>query len=124
LADLFGLPEPADGRLGGFDVTTVGAGRASHPAALDPGWRPPDGRRDPDPAALAWRRVRLTHRRTGRAHDLVAVALQLGHQEAVGAVRAADWPADGDALEGLRAAIEAGRSHDELVTALADRFVT
>ncbi|HMC79470.1 MAG TPA: DUF3536 domain-containing protein, partial [Acidimicrobiia bacterium] len=124
LADLFDLPEPAGGRLGGFDVETVTAGRASHPSALDPGWRPPSARRDPDPAALAWRRVRLTHRRTGGVHDLVAVSLQLGDLEAIGAVRAADWPGDAEALAGLRADIEAGRSDDELVTRLADRFVT
>ena len=31
-------------------------------------------------------------------HELVAVTLQLGELEAVGAVRAADWPADADAL--------------------------
>jgi hypothetical protein len=158
LADLFGLPEPAEGRLGGFDVETLDAARASHPAALDPGWMPREarhpagdppppesdrasgrrgagaapaeparagGRRGGDgPAALAWRRVRLTHRRTGRVHELVAVALQLGDREAVGAVRAADWPGDAEALEGLREDIEAGRSDDELVTRLADRFVT
>ena len=124
LADLFGLPEPLDGHLGGFDVATVGRDRAAHPAALDPGWLPPDHRRGPEPVGLAWRRVRLTHRRTGRTHELVAVALQLGDQEAVGAVRAADWPADGEALATLRAAIEAGRSDDELVTVVADRFVT
>ena len=124
LADLFGLPEPDGGRLGGFDVATLDAGRASHPSALDPGWIPPNARRAPDPAALAWRRVRLVHRRTGRSHELVAVALQLGELEAVGAVRAADWSADADALEALRRDIEAGRSDDELVTRLADSFVT
>src|SRR5581483_4439733 len=37
LADLFGLPEPASGRLGGFDVTTLDEGISAHPAALDPG---------------------------------------------------------------------------------------
>ncbi len=47
-----------------------------------------------------------------------------GDQEAVGAVRAADWPADADALAMLRQDIEAGRSDDELVTRLADSFVT
>jgi hypothetical protein len=52
------------------------------------------------------------------------VALQLGDQEAVGAVRAADWPADADALGMLQQDIEAGRSDDELVTRLADSFVT
>jgi hypothetical protein len=168
LADLFGLPEPAYGRLGGFDVTTLDHGGAAHPAALDPGWQPVSARRGavrPDlavapprqrpgepegatrptggraagepthpgttsqhahrePAALAWRRVRLSHRRTGRMHELVAVALQLGDLEAVGVVRAADWPADADALGMLRQDIEAGRSDDELVTRLADSFVT
>jgi alpha-amylase/alpha-mannosidase (GH57 family) len=131
LADLFGLPEPAvaGGRqvklpsIGGFDVETLDRARASHPAALDPGWVPrTPGERDP--AALAWRRVRLVHRRTGRVHELVSVALQLGDQEAVGAVRAADWPADADALGMLQQDIEAGRSDDELVTRLADCFVT
>jgi hypothetical protein len=124
LADLFDLPEPAEGRLGGFDVETLDAARASHPSALDPGWIPPNARRDPDPAALAWRRVRLVHRRTGRQHELIAVALQLGDLEAVGAVRAADWPADAPALAELCQSIEAGRSDDELVTHLADHFVT
>ena len=123
LADLFDLPEPAEGRIGGFDVTTLDHGGAAHPAALDPGWVPrTPGERDP--AALAWRRVRLAHRRTGRVHELVSVALQLGDQEAVGAVRAADWPADADALGMLQQDIEAGRSDDELVTRLADSFVT
>jgi alpha-amylase/alpha-mannosidase (GH57 family) len=123
LADLFGLPEPAEGRIGGFDVTTFDRGAAAHPAALDPGWLPRTaGERDP--AALAWRRVRLSHRRTGRVHELVAVALQLGDQEAVGAVREADWPDDAGALGMLQQDIEAGRSDDELVTRLADTFVT
>jgi alpha-amylase/alpha-mannosidase (GH57 family) len=144
LSDLFGLPEPAEGRLGGFDLETIDRGAAAHPAALDPGWQPVRARRPApgsgpaaaspslsavhpphhEPAALAWRHVRLTHRRTGRVHDLVAVALQLGDLEAVGAVRAADWPADADALAMLRQDIEAGRSDDELVTRLADSFVT
>jgi alpha-amylase/alpha-mannosidase (GH57 family) len=132
LADLFALPEPIEGRLGGFDLATLDRGGGAHPAALDPGWQPPSARhahpgprRDAvGPTALAWRHVRLTHRRTGRAHELVAVALQLGDLEAVGAVRASDWPADLEALEALQAEIEAGRSDDELVTALADRFVT
>jgi alpha-amylase/alpha-mannosidase (GH57 family) len=166
LADLFGLPEPDGGRLGGFDVETLNRGHAAHPAALDPGWQPPAARRtalrpEPDtagpapsesggaaarlgtgapgrptpggavarqdagsPAALAWRHLRLTQRRTGRVKAVVAVALQLGDREAVGAVRAADWPGDADPLEGLRLDIESGRSDDELVTRLADRFVT
>ena len=123
LAALFELTEPTGGRLGGFDVEVLDRGRAAHPSALDPGWVPPNLRRQPAPAALAWRRVRLTHRRTGRVHDLVAVALQLGDQEAIGAVRAADWPADAAALAGLVAAIEGGRSDDELVTRLADTFL-
>ena len=123
LADLFGLPEPVEGRLGGFDVVTLDQGGAAHPAALDPGWIPrTPGERDP--AALAWRRVRLSHRRTGRVHELVAVALQLGDLDAVGAVRAADWPADAEALGMLQQDIEAGRSDDQLVTRLADSFVT
>ncbi|MEW6475118.1 MAG: DUF3536 domain-containing protein [Actinomycetota bacterium] len=141
LADLFGLPEPFEGRLGGFDVETLDRGGAAHPAALDPGWQPVRARRGPhgrpdrseadaappdhrEPAALAWRRVRLVHRRTGRVHELVAAALQLGDQEAIGAVRRADWPDDADALAMLRQDIEAGRSDDELVTRLADSFVT
>jgi alpha-amylase/alpha-mannosidase (GH57 family) len=132
LADLFGLPEPRQGRIGGFDVTTLDHGGAAHPAALDPGWQPAAARRrqsaghhdSREPAALMWRRVRLSHRRTGREHELVAVALQLGDQEAVGAVRAADWPADADVLRFLRQDVEAGRSDDELVTGLADCFVT
>jgi alpha-amylase/alpha-mannosidase (GH57 family) len=126
LADLFGLPGPAEGRLGGFDVETLDTGRASHPSALDPGWKPrADARHDvAGPAALAWRRVRLNHRRTGRVHELVAVALQLGDLEAIGAVRAVDWPSDAEALEGLRQDIEAGRSDDALVTRLADCFIT
>ena len=131
LADLFGLPEPVEGRLGGFDVATLDHGGAAHPAAMDPGWQPASARRrDPhihhqhrEPAALAWRRVRLTHRRTGRQHELVAVALQLGDLEAVGAVRTADWPADANALEMLQQDIEAGRTDDELVTRLADAFL-
>jgi hypothetical protein len=130
LADLFALPEPTEGRLGGFNVETLASGYAAHPAAIDPGWQPASARHKGDvqpegsPAALAWRRVRLTHRRTGREHELVAVALQLGDQEAVGAVRAADWPADAAALTALQQDIEAGRSDDELVTRLADSFVT
>jgi alpha-amylase/alpha-mannosidase (GH57 family) len=123
LADLFGLAEPSEGRIGGFDVKTVDRGGAAHPAALDPGWLP-RAQSERDPAALTWRRIQLTHRRTGRLHELVAVALQLGDQEAVGAVRVADWPADADALALLRQDIEAGRSDDELVTRLADCFVT
>jgi hypothetical protein len=123
LADLFGLPQPAEGRIGGFDAETLDHAGAAHPAALDPGWVPrTPGERDP--AALAWRRVRLTHRRTGRVHELVSVALQLGDQEAVGAVRVADWPADADALGMLQQDIEAGRSDDELVTRLVDSFVS
>jgi hypothetical protein len=150
LADLFALPEPAEGRIGGFEVETLDRGGAAHPAALDPGWQPRHARRgsqhlhDPsdlashasapdapahssaphrEPAALSWRRVRLTHRRTGRVHELVGVALQLGDLEAVGAVRAADWPADADALGMLAQDIESGRSDDELVTRLADAFL-
>ena len=123
LADLFGLPETSEGRIGGFDVQTLDHAGAAHPASIDPGWLPrTPGERDP--AALAWRRVRLTHRRTGRVHELVAVALQLGDQEAVGAVRVADWPADADALGMLQQDIEAGRSDDELVTRLADTFLS
>jgi hypothetical protein len=57
-------------------------------------------------------------------HDLVSVALQLGEQEAVGAVRVADCPADTDALALLQLDIEAGRSDDELVRRLADSFIT
>jgi alpha-amylase/alpha-mannosidase (GH57 family) len=136
LAGLFALPEPDGGRLGGFDVETLDRGHAAHPAAIDPGWQPPAARRSPGEsspadgtpgagaAALAWRHVRLTHRRTGRVQELVAVAVQLGGLEAVGAVRAADWPGDAEALEGLRVDIESGHSDDELVTRLADRFVT
>ncbi|HKY74496.1 MAG TPA: DUF3536 domain-containing protein, partial [Acidimicrobiia bacterium] len=123
LADLFGLPEPRESRIGGFDAETLDHAGASHPAALDPGWVPrTPGERDP--AALAWRHVRLTHRRTGRVHELVSVALQLGDQEAIGAVRVADWPADADALGMLQQDIEAGRSDDELVTRLADSFLS
>jgi alpha-amylase/alpha-mannosidase (GH57 family) len=132
LADLFGLPEPREGRIGGFDVETLDHGGAAHPAALDPGWQPAAARHRESarhhesrkPAALMWRRVRLTHRRTGREHELVAVALQLGDQEAVGAVRAADWPADAGTLRALLLDVEAGRSDDELVTGLANCFVT
>src|SRR5207237_8085354 len=40
LADFFHLPEPADGRLGGFDVDTMDQGKAAHPSPLDPGWQP------------------------------------------------------------------------------------
>ncbi|MCA1846305.1 MAG: hypothetical protein LC792_24540, partial [Actinobacteria bacterium] len=133
---------------------TLDRGGAAHPAALDPGWQPITARRsarhhgDPtdlartaagpgdgdepahsssphrEPAALSWRRVRLTHRRTGRVHELVGVALQLGDLEAIGAVRAVDWPADAHALGMLQLDIEAGRSDDELVTRLAESFVT
>jgi alpha-amylase/alpha-mannosidase (GH57 family) len=134
LADLFRLPEPAEGRIGGFDVETLDQAGAAHPASIDPGWQPVAARRRAarasggaghhEPAALAWRRVRLTQRRTGRVHELVAVALQLGDLEAVGAVRAADWPADADALGLLQQDIEAGRSDDELVTRLADSFLS
>ena len=52
------------------------------------------------------------------------MALQLGELEAVGAVRAADWSVDAGSVESLRRDIEAGRSDDELVTRLADGFVT
>jgi len=125
--------EPADGRLGGFDVDTMDQGKAAHPSALDPGWQPRAARRTAgarppaEPgrdtgqagrdglAALDWRRVRLTQRRTGRVHELVAVALQLGDLEAVGAVRATDWPGDLEALEGLQRDIEAGRSDEAMV---------
>jgi len=124
LADLFGLPEPSEGRLGGFDVETLHVGRGAHPAAMDPGWIRRSAGADRNPAALTWRHVRLTHRRTGRTHELVAVSLQLGDLEAVGAVRAADWPADADALGVLQQDIEAGRSDDELVTRLADSFLS
>ena len=113
LGDLFGLDDPfRDGghaALGGFDVELLGAGR---------------GRRPAGDVGLAWRRVRLTHRRTGRSEELVAVALRLGELDTAGAVRGAAWPTDAMALDNLRRAIEKGLPDAELSTRLAAAFGT
>jgi alpha-amylase/alpha-mannosidase (GH57 family) len=92
LADLFGLPEPAE-CLGGFAVEYLGAGAT------------PQGQ-----LSLGWRRVALRHVRTGRREELMAVALRHGDLEATGAVRPARWPADALAVDVLRAALNRGES--------------
>ena len=125
LADLFGLPEPADGRIGGFDVATLDAGRASHPSALDPGWIPPNARRGSRPrgAGLA---PGAPHppadgpcpRAGGRGPPAGRTRGGRGRpgRRLVGRRRRPG--------ESLQQDIEAGRSDDELVTRLADSFVT
>ncbi|MGH9037054.1 MAG: DUF3536 domain-containing protein, partial [Acidimicrobiia bacterium] len=95
LGDLFGLPEPG-GNLGCFEIEDLGGGKARRPGV------------DMDELGLAWRRVRLTQRRTGRVEELVAVALRLGDTDAAGAVRPAVWPQDAMALDALRRAMESG----------------
>ncbi|MGH9005279.1 MAG: DUF3536 domain-containing protein, partial [Acidimicrobiia bacterium] len=112
LSDLFGLPAPGT-NLGCYDVEELGGGVAR---------RPPDGKRLPEGAGdlgLAWRRVRLTQRRTGRSEELVAVALRLGETDACGAVRRAVWPNDAMALDALRRAMESGIPDDELSVRLS-----
>lgn len=106
LADLFGLPDPG-GELGGFAVEPLGAGHE----------RRPDGG-----PGLAWRRVRLRHRRTGRDEELVAVAVRTGELEAAGALRPAAWPHDAMALDALRRGVDAGMSDADLVGRLAATF--
>jgi alpha-amylase/alpha-mannosidase (GH57 family) len=93
LGDLFGLPEPGE-NLGCFDIEELGGGKARRPGSKT------------DELGLAWRRVRLTQRRTGRTEELVAVALRLGDTDAAGAVRPAAWPQDAMALDALRRAME------------------
>jgi len=110
LGDLFGLPEPG-GNLGCFDIEDLGGGKALRPPKAA-------GARD-DELGLAWRRVRLTQRRTGRAEELVAVALRLGDTDAAGAVRTAVWPQDAMALDALRRAMESGIPDTELATRLS-----
>ena len=108
LGDLFGLPDPGS-TLGCFDIEDLGGGtarRPGHPA-------------DPDERGLAWRRVRLTQRRTGRSEELVAVALRLGDTEAAGAVRPTVWPNDAMALDALRRAMESGIPDTELAERLS-----
>ncbi|MGH9042404.1 MAG: DUF3536 domain-containing protein, partial [Acidimicrobiia bacterium] len=104
LGDLFGLPEPGS-NLGAFDIDDLGGGTARRP-----GHHPAN----PDERGLAWRRVRVTQRRTGQSEELVAVALRLGDTEAAGAVRAAVWPNDAMALDALRRAMESGIADAEL----------
>jgi alpha-amylase/alpha-mannosidase (GH57 family) len=116
LGDLFGLDDPfvataGDGsrrpRLGGFDVESVGAGRGLRPGG---------------DLGLAWRRVRLTHRRTGRAEELVAVGLRLGDVDTIGAVRPARWPADEVALDTLGRDVASGLPDSDLTARLSSSF--
>ncbi len=106
LGDLFGLSEPGD-NLGCFDIEALGGGTARRP-----GWTTNE-------LGLAWRRVRLTQRRTGRTEELVAVALRLGDTDAAGAVRPAVWPNDAMALDALRRAMESGIPDADLAERLS-----
>jgi alpha-amylase/alpha-mannosidase (GH57 family) len=106
LGDLFGLSEP-EADLGCFDLEDLGGGKAHRPGAKA------------DEMGLAWRRVRLTQRRTGRSEELVAVALRLGETDAAGAVRPAVWPNDAMALDALRRAMESGIPDAELASRLS-----
>ncbi|MDQ3946388.1 MAG: DUF3536 domain-containing protein, partial [Actinomycetota bacterium] len=106
LGDLFGLPEPG-AKLGCFDVEDLGGGKARRPGSRT------------DELGLAWRRVRLTQRRTGRTEELVAVALRLGDTDAAGAVRPAVWPNDAMALDALRRAMESGNPDADLAARLS-----
>ncbi|HEY3240301.1 MAG TPA: DUF3536 domain-containing protein, partial [Acidimicrobiia bacterium] len=106
LGDLFGLPAPG-ANLGCFDIEELGGGRARRPGSKT------------DELGLAWRRVRLTQRRTGRAEELVAVALRLGDTDAAGAVRPAVWPNDAMALDALRRAMESGIPDADLAERLS-----
>ena len=110
LADLFGLPEPGT-TLGCFDIEDLGGGKAVRPRSASA--------RGVDELGLAWRRVRLTQRRTGRTEELVAVALRLGDTDAAGAVRPAVWPQDAMALDSLRRAMESGIPDADLGERLA-----
>ena len=114
LGDLFGLP--AGGELGCFDIEDLGGGKARRPMSKTPEGR---GVSILDELGLAWRRVRLTQRRTGRVEELVAVALRLGDTDAAGAVRPAVWPQDAMALDALRRAMESGIPDAELALRLA-----
>ncbi len=114
LGDLFGLPEPG-GNLGCFDIEDLGGGKARRPGSKTPEVR---GTSVLDELGLAWRRVRLTQRRTGRVEELVAVALRLGDTNAAGAVRPAVWPQDAMALDALRRAMESGIPDAELAERL------
>ena len=107
LADLFGLAGPP-AVLGGFDVEPLGAGSASRPGSALLG--------------LAWRRVRLVQRRTGRAEELVAVAVRSGDLEAAGVVRPSTWPADAMAMDALRRAMEAGVADRDLAARMERAF--
>jgi hypothetical protein len=115
LGDLFGLPEPG-GNLGCFDIEDLGGGKARRSGSKTPEVR---GASVLDDLGLAWRRVRLTQRRTGRVEELVAVALRLGDTNAAGAVRPAVWPQDAMALDALRRAMESGIPDTELAERLA-----
>ncbi|MGH8976162.1 MAG: DUF3536 domain-containing protein, partial [Acidimicrobiia bacterium] len=106
LGDLFGLTEPGD-NLGCFEFEDLGGGKARRPGATA------------EEFGLAWRRVRLTQRRTGRTEELVAVALRLGDTDAAGAVRPAVWPNDAMALDALRRAMESGIPDAELSSRLS-----
>jgi hypothetical protein len=114
LGDLFGVPEPG-GNLGCFDIEDLGGGKARRPGSKTPEVR---GASVLDELGLAWRRVRLTQRRTGRVEELVAVALRLGDTNAAGAVRPAVWPQDAMALDALRRAMESGIPDAELAERL------
>jgi alpha-amylase/alpha-mannosidase (GH57 family) len=110
LADLYGLPGPSSSgaaNLGGFAVESLGAGKARRPSG---------------DLGLAWRRLRLEHRRTGRVAELVAVAVRTGDLEAAGAVRPAAWPSDAMALDALRRGMEAGMADPDLAGRLAGSF--
>jgi hypothetical protein len=106
LGDLFGLSGPEE-HLGCFAVEDLGGGKARRPGSKS------------DELGLAWRRVRLTQRRTGRTEELVAVALRLGDTDAAGAVRPAVWPNDAMALDALRRAMESGIPDPELASRLS-----
>ncbi|MGH9000300.1 MAG: DUF3536 domain-containing protein, partial [Acidimicrobiia bacterium] len=99
LCDLFGL---GDGEVGGFAVSRVGAGEV---AGSEAG------------VSLAWRRLRLVARRTGRIADLVAAALRTGESDATGVV-VEDGATDAVALERLGTAVTAGASVAALGAAL------
>jgi alpha-amylase/alpha-mannosidase (GH57 family) len=115
LGDLFGLAAP-EADLGCFDLEDLGGGKARRPGSTTPGTLlTPEA----DELGLAWRRVRLTQRRTGRTEELVAVALRLGDTDAAGAVRPAVWPNDAMALDALRRAMESGIPDAELAHRLS-----
>ena len=108
LGDLFGLPA-GSARLAGFAVESLDAGQQRLPSG---------------DVGLAWRRVRLTHGRTGRVEDLIAVAMRLGDVDTVGAVRPARWPADAVALDALRRGVTSGLTAGELGERLRTSFAS